>query len=232
MSTTRLLVFAFVAAAAAFAPVSAPAADRLVTVHGEGMVSVAPDTAAIRIGVTSQGKTAREASAANAKQMTAVLAAIKGSGIADSDVQTTQLSLQPQYETDKGSTARLTGFRATNQLNVRIHDINKLPDLLDHAIGAGANQMSGIEFLVSDRSKVLDQARAAAIEDAHRKAELYAKAAGAKVGPVVAISEQGASPPPRPFQAMLRAGGAAAIPVAPGEHMLHVSVTVSYELAQ
>ncbi len=116
----------------------------------------------------------------------------------------------------------------TNQITVRIHNIDKLPSLLDKAIAAGANEMSGIEFLVSGESKLLDQARADAIADAHRKAVLYAKAAGAKVGKVVAIVEQGASPPPRPFQAMRSSAGA--VPVAPGEQMLRATVTVSYEL--
>ena len=115
------------------------------------------------------------------------------------------LSLQPQYDPNKSGTARLIGFQATNQVTVKIRDIGKLPAVLDSAIAAGANEMSGIEFIVSEQSKLLDQARDEAIADAHRKAELYAKAAGMKVGRVVAISEEGSAPPPRPLQA-LRAG--------------------------
>jgi uncharacterized protein YggE len=180
----------------------------------------------IRIGVSSQDKTAREAGEVNARQMTAVLTAIKDSGIADRDIQTSRLSLQPQYDPNKGGTARLTGFQATNQVTVRIRDIDKLPTVLDRAIAAGANEMSGIEFVVSEQSKLLDQARDDAIADARRKAELYAKAAGAKLGRVVSITEEGTSPPPRPMQAM-RAG---AVPVAPGEQTLRAAVTVSYEL--
>jgi uncharacterized protein len=205
----------------------ARAAERLITVTGQGMVAVAPDTATIRIGVTSQGKTAREASAANAQQMTKVLGAIEQSGIAKKDIQTSRLSLQPQYDPKNGAN-RLLGFQVTNQITVRIHNIDNLPSLLDKAIAAGANEMSGIEFLVSGESKALDQARADAIADAHRKAELYAKAAGAKVGKVVAIVEQGSSPPPRPFQALRSSAGA--VPVAPGEQTLQATVTVSYEL--
>ena len=214
----------------AFAAISpAYAADHLVTVTGEATVSVAPDTSIIRIGVTSLGKTAREASDANARQMTSVLAAIKDSGIADKDVQTSQLSLQPQYDPNRPGAAHLTGFQVTNRVSVKIHDIGKLPAILDHAIAAGANEMSGIEFPVSDQSKLLDQVRDEAITDAHRKAEIYAKAAGAKVGRAVAISEGGASPPqPIAMQAM-RAGG---VPVAPGEQTLRAQVTVSYELTQ
>lgn len=203
------------------------AAEKLVTVTGEATIAVAPDTAMIRIGVTSQDKTAREAGDLNARQMTAVLAAIKDAGIADRDIQTSRLSLQPQYDPNKGGTARLTGFQATNQVTVRIRDIDKLPSVLDRAIAAGANEMSGIEFVVSEQSRLLDQARDDAIADARRKAELYAKAAGTKIGRVVSITEEGSSPPPRPMQAM-RAG---AVPVAPGEHMLRAVVTVSYELA-
>jgi uncharacterized protein YggE len=182
----------------------------------------------IRIGVTSQGKTAKNASDSNAKQMTAVMAAVKNSGIAERDIRTSRLSLQPRYE-NKGGTTHLLGFRVTNQLTVRIHDIGQLPAILDRAIAAGVNEMSGIEFVVSEQSKLLDQAREAAIADAHRKAALYAKAAGAKLGRVVAIIEQGASAPPRPVAAMR--AGAAAVPVAPGEQTLRATVSVSYELA-
>ena len=221
------LCFVFIVAAAFVAP-SARAAERLVTVTGEATVSVAPDMAVIRIGVASQGKTAREASDANARQMTAVLAAIKDAGIAERDVQTSRLSLQPQYDPNRSAPARLLGFQANNQLTVKIRDIAQLPGILDRAIGAGANEMSGIEFAVSEQSKLLDQARGEAIADARRKAELYARAAGAKVGSVVAIVEEGSAPPlAYPLKAM-RAG--AAVPVAPGEQTLRVVVTVSYEL--
>ena len=223
MIVSRALFVLFVAALG-LSP--AQAAEKLVTVTGEATVAVAPDTAMIRLGVGTQEKTAREASEANARQMTAVLAAIKDTGVADRDIQTSRLSLQPQYDPNKSGTARLTGFQASNQVTVRIRDIDKLPTVLDRAITAGANEMSGIEFVVSEQSKLLDQARDDAIADARRKAELYAKAAGAKLGRVVSITEEGSAPPPRPIQA-LRAG---AVPIAPGEQTLKAIVTVSYEL--
>ena len=211
-------------------PVTAQALDKLVTVTGQATVSVAPDVAEIRIGVTSHGKNAREASEANAKQMTAVMAAIKDRGITERDMQTSRLSLQPQYDPNKAGPARLLGFQVTNQLTVKIRDIDRLPSILDHAIAAGANEMSGIEFEVSGESKLLDQVRDEAVADARRKAELYAKAAGAKLGRVVAITEEGAPTPPRPLAAMR--AGAGAVPVAPGEQTLRALVTVSYELEQ
>ena len=228
MQNMRILFSAFAIAVVAFA-LPAHAAEKIVTVTGRGTMSVAPDTAMIRIGVTSRGKTAKNASDSNAKQMTAVMVAIKNSGIAERDIRTSRLSLQPQYE-NKGGITRLLGFRVTNQLTVRIRDIGHLPAVLDRAIAAGANEMSGIEFVVSGQSKLLDQARDAAIADAYRKAALYAKAAGVKLGRVVAITEQGASAPPRPVAAMR--AGAAAVPVAPGEQMLRATVSVSYELAR
>jgi len=230
MRTTHALVFAFATVLAALAPASAQTAERvekLITVSGEGTAAAVPDSAVIRLGVSSQGKTARAASDANAKEMTTVLAAIKESGVADRDIQTTSLSLQPQYEQNKPGAPRLIGFQANNQVTVKIRDIANLPSVLDRAISAGANEMSGIEFVVSEQAKLLDKARTDAIADARRKAELYAAAAGMKVGRVMAISEEGAAPQPRPYQA-LRAGAAA--PIAPGEQMLRAVVMVSFEL--
>jgi uncharacterized protein YggE len=212
--------------AALLAP--AQAADRLVTVTGEATTSVPPDAAVIRIGVAMQGKTAAEASDANAQKMSAVLAAIKNAGIAERDVQTSWLSLQPQYETGRPGTPHLIGFQATNQVTVKIRDVKALPAVLDRAITAGANEMSGIDFVVSQQSKLLDQARDEAIADARRKAELYAKAAGAQLGPVVSIAEEGAAAPIRPVLSAMRTG--AAVPVAPGEQTLHVNVSVTYAL--
>ena len=228
MTHPRILLSALILAATATVGLwPAHAADRLLTVTGEASVSVAPDIAVIRIGVTTLGKTAREASEANAKQMTAVLTAIKESGISDRDVQTSLLSVQPQYDPNKGGTARLMGFQVTNRVTVRIRDVDALPAILDRAIGAGANEMSGIEFVVSEQSKMLDQARSQAIADARRKAELYAQAAGAKIGRVMSISDEGTSPTPRPVVQAMRAG---AVPVAPGEQTLRAMVTVSYLL--
>jgi len=229
MRGSRLLVCVF-AAVIVLAPASAQTAERmekLITVTGEGTAAAAPDSAVIRLGVSTQGKTARAASDANAKEMTAVLAAIKETGVADRDIQTTSLSLQPQYEQNKPGAPRLIGFQANNQVTVRIRDIANLPSVLDRAIASGANEMSGIEFIVSGQAKLLDKARTEAIADARRKAELYAAAAGMKVGRTMAISEEGATPQPRPYQA-LRAG--AATPIAPGEQMLRAVVIVSFEL--
>lgn len=207
---------------------NAAALDRLVTVTGEGTVSVPPDMATVHLGVTTQAASAREASDANARRMTALLTAIKSGGIAESDIQTSSLSLQPQ--TGGGNTPRITGFQASNQVTVKVRDLSALSILLDRTIAAGANDVSGIEFSVADRSKALDRARKDAVDDARRKAELYAGAAGAKVGAVVTISEMTHQSPVRPMLRTMRE--AASVPIEPGEQKLQVSVTVAYELMQ
>lgn len=207
---------------------SAAALDRLVTVTGEGTLSMPPDLATVHLGVTTQAASAREASDANARRMTALLTAMKSGGIAQNDIQTSSLSLQPQM--GGGNTPRITGFQASNQVTVKVRDLSALSGLLDNMLAAGANDVSGIDFAVSDRSKALDRARRDAIDDARRKAELYATAAGAKVGAVVSISETTHQPPVRPMMRTMRE--AASVPVEPGEQKLQVWVTVAYELTQ
>jgi len=220
-------VLCFAAVIVAFAP-PVSAAERVVTVVGEASLSLTPDSAVLHVGVSTQGKTAREASDANAKQMTAVLAALKTAGFAERDLRTSRLSLQPQYDT-QSRPARLTGFQAGNQLAVTVRDVTQVGSVLDRAMSAGANEMSGIEFVVSEQSKLLDKVRAEAMADAARKAELYAGAAGAKLGRVISIAEENAGLPPGPYPMGMKIAGAAT-PVAPGEQTLRLAVTVSYEL--
>src|SRR5262249_32579795 len=137
---------------------------------------------------------------ANAKAMTAVMAALKAAGIAERDVQTSQLSLEPVRKPDGGADTPVIGFRATNQIDVMIRKITSIADVIDTAIKAGANNLGGIEFVVENPGPLIDKARPAAIADAKRKAEIYAKAAGVNVGRVVNISETGAAPPPAMFR--------------------------------
>jgi len=201
-----------------------------ISVNGEATVSAAPDLAEIDAGVTTEAKTARAASDANAKAMSAVFAALKNSGIAQKDVQTAQISLQPQITSRNNSSAppQITGYRATNRVSVTLRDIAKIGDAIDALVASGANDIGGIGFSVSQSSKLLDDARAKAIEDAHRKAAIYAQSAGVTLGGPLSIAEGGASPPVA-FRAKV-AMAAAPTPIAPGEQTLHVSVHVTYEI--
>jgi uncharacterized protein YggE len=202
---------------------------RVITVIGEGEVNIVPDLDILSGGVTTTAKTAREASEANAKAMNAVMAALKGAGIEERDVQTSRLSLQPLRDHTRNE-ARINGFQATNQVRVKVRDVTKAAEMIDKLVTAGANDIYGIQFVVSAPSKPLDAAREAAIADARRKAEVYAKAANVQLGPAVNITEDGGAAPPRP---MMRHGmEAAATPISPGEQTQRVTVTVSYELVR
>src|SRR4051812_46583008 len=200
-----------------------------ITVTGEANVMVAPDSAQVRTGVTSQGKTAREASEANNKTATALMAALRAAGIDDKDIQTTRLTLQPTYENYANSgRGKINGFQASNQVTIKVREVAKLADILDRVVTAGATDIGGIDFVVSEQSKALDAVRADAYADARRKAEIYAKAAGITLGRVIGLSEENSSFEPVPM--VLRQAASAPPPVSPGEKTLRLTVTVSYEL--
>ena len=226
----HLPVFAAIVLACAITPAIADTPPPAISVTGEATISVPPDLAEINGGVTTEAKTARDASAANNKAMSAVLQALKGSGIAEKDIQTSRLSLQPQSAPIKGDRGpmQIVGYRASNRVTVTVRDVTKVASAIDALVSSGANDISGISFMVSQASKLLDDARAKAIDDAHRKAEIYARAAGVTLGAPLNISEQGA-PGPIPYRKMAAAMADSA-PVAPGEETLRVSVSVSYEI--
>jgi uncharacterized protein len=229
MRLTRSLIVVAMSALAILP--GAHAQERFVprlTVTGEASVAVAPDYAQIRTGITTQAKTAREASDANSRAASALMAALRASGVDDKDIQTTRLALQPTYDQSQGTArGRINGFQAANQVTIKVRDITKLADVIDKAIGAGATDIGGIEFLVSEPSKALDRARGEAFADARRKAEIYAKTAGITLGRVIALSEDHAAQEPIP---MVMRQAAAPPPISPGEKTLRVTVTVSYEL--
>jgi uncharacterized protein len=219
------------AVVAAFAPVQAQApADfpSALSVTGEATVSVPPDLAQVDAGVTSDAKTAREASDANNAAMGKVLAALKGAGIEDKDYQTSRLSLQAEYAPNRSGPYPVVGYRASNRVIIRLRDVTKIAGVIDTVVGAGANDVGGINFMVSQASKLLDDARTQAVADARRKAEIYAKAAGVTLGAPLSISEEGTAPRPV-FRAKMAAEMTAA-PVAQGEETLSVVVNVSWAI--
>ena len=202
----------------------------VISTTGEATVSVAPDLAQIDGGLTSEAKTAREASDANNAAMGKVLLALKSAGIEEKDFQTSRLSLQPQSAPNRPGPSTIVGYRASNRVTVRLREVAKLANVIDTMVGAGANDIGGINFMVSQASKLLDEAREQAIADARRKAEIYAKAAGVTLGAPLSISEEGA-PGPMPYRKMV-AGMAASAPVAQGEETLRIAVSVSWAIKQ
>ncbi len=231
MKHRTVLAVALAAGALAAAPAQAqgipPAA---ISVTGEATVSVPPDLAEVDGGVASEAKTAREASEANNAAMAKVLAALKGAGIDAKDIQTSRLSLQPQSAPNRTGPSAVVGYRASNRVTIRVRDVTKVANVIDTLVGAGANEIGGINFMVSQASKLLDEAREQAVADARRKAEIYAKAAGVTLGAPLGISEEG-SPGPMPFRKMA-AGMAVSAPVAQGEETLAVTVSVSWAIKQ
>ncbi|HYZ39162.1 MAG TPA: SIMPL domain-containing protein [Stellaceae bacterium] len=171
-----------------------------ISVTGEATVSVPPDLARVDAGVTSEAKTAREASDANNVAMAKVLSALKGAGIAERDYQTSRLSLQPQYAPNRQGPSPVVGYRASNRVSIRVRDVTKIANVIDTLVGAGANEIGGINFMVSQASKLLDDAPTQAVADARRKAEIYAKAAGVTLGAPLSISEGGRARPAVPHQ--------------------------------
>ena len=205
--------------------------QRSVVVIGEGSVSVVPDYARVRGGVTTRAKTAKEATEANTKAMTAITAMLANAGIAQKDIQTARFSVQPIYESrQSNSEQKLSGFSVSNQINVTIRQIDKVGEILDRLVTTGATDVGNVEFLHSEPSAALDQARQAAVADARRKAELYAHASGLVLGGVSWITEDSRYGAPMPMTALRASAAMAPVPIAAGEDTLHVRITVGFDM--
>ena len=202
----------------------------MISVTGEATVSVPPDMAEIDGGFTTEAKTAHEASDASNAAMGKVLLALKAANIDPKDIQTSRLSLQPQTQNapNRSGPPSIIGYRAGNHVTIRLRDVTKVASVIDMLVGAGANDIGGINFLVSAASKLLDEAREQAFADARRKAEIYAKAAGVTLGAPLSISESNASVPM--FRGKMAMVPMAAAPVAQGEETLSVTVSVSWAI--
>lgn len=217
------------------------AGHTLLTLTAQGTSTRTPDLATYSAGVTTQGSSASEALAANSTRMTQVVAALKREGIADKDIQTSNLSLNPVYARPKrlpdGSyeeqTQRIVGYQATNTVSVRQRKLADMGKVIDALVSAGANQVNGPSFALAQPDAAQDEARLAAMKEVRARADLYARAAGLKVARIVSISEAGGYSPQPVMYARKEAMDAAAPapPVAAGELELSINVTVQFELA-
>lgn len=208
---------------------AAKAAAAMITVNGEGVVQAAPDMATLSVGVTTQSPTATEALAANTAAMDGVLARLKAAGVADSDLQTSNLSVNPNFTGyDSGAAPTISSYVAVNQLNVRIKALDTLGVVLDAAVSDGANTLNGLAFGLVDPKPTMDAARKAAVADAVAKATLLVEASGGKLGRVVSITEGGGYAAPQPMFRQL--ADSAAVPVAQGEVGVTAMVTMAFEI--
>lgn len=222
----RALLFALTVLLAA--PV---AADPTITVTGRGEVFAAPDEATVTIGVTTEAPEASAAMRDNSEAMGAVQARLVALGIAERDLQTTALSLQPRWDHQQSQDGqpRITGFVATNMLTVRVRDLGALGGVLDATLGDGANTLGGLSFGISDDRALRDEARRAAVAEAVATARVLAEAAGVTLGGIEEILEGGGANRPVPFARMDMAM-AESVPVAPGEVSLDAQVTITWAL--
>ena len=169
---------------------------------------------------------------ANATQMDKVMAAIKAAGIADRDIRTSGISLNPQYKYVENQSPAITGYQASNTVDIKVRDISRLGKVLDALVASGANQVNGPSFEIDQPEPVYDQARRDALEKAQARAQMYAKALGLKVRRIVSIDEGGGyrPPMPMPMMAMARAKTESDTAVAPGETTLSANLNVVFEL--
>ena len=212
-------------------PVLATAQEdaRQIVVTATGSASAVPDMAVVRIGVRREARTAGEAMRTASEAAANVLEQVASVGIEPRDVQTASISLYPVQDHSNGRTPVIRGYVASNDLTVRVRDLDVLGGLLDSVVSEGANTMNGLSFSIADPGPVETQARAAAIRKARARAETLAEAAGVNLGEVQTIAEGGAIPAPRPMMRDM-ASMEAAVPVAQGELDVRVTVTVVYAI--
>jgi uncharacterized protein YggE len=205
-----------------------------VSVSGHGQVNVPPDTASVTVGIDVIQPTLAEAQEQATAQATAVIEAQKAAGIADEDIQTESFSVNILRDNaENADPTQITGFEIVHQLQVTVRDPDKLGNLLDEAVNAGANSIYGVTFYVDDQTEAASEARVEAVEDARTKAEELAAAAGMTLGSVVSITEGTLSPMPPPVYAATgdeMAMAEAAVPVESGSSIVSVDVSMTFEL--
>ena len=206
-------------------------------INAQAQVKAKPDVATFTAGVVTKAATAEAARLDNAKKMQAVFASLKEKKIAEGDMQTSGLTINPDYVYAEGKAPTISGYQAVNTLTLRVRDMDKISDVIDALIKNGINQMNGPMFSIDQPEPLMNKARQEAIQKARARAELYANATGLKIKRIIAISENANMGNPIPYPMYARAGmmkaeaADATTQIAPGQVDLDVTVNVSYELA-
>ena len=215
-------------------PVYADDVVRRITVVGQGTVDAVPDMATVMMGVITEAKTGAGAMAQNSKSLEAVLKQLSNAGIEARDIQTSNLSLSPRWDNSLFSSTgqrKIAGFVASNNVSVRVRDLDRLGEVLDAVVQNGANSFNGLSFGLQEPEPAQDAARKDAVADARRKAQLYAAAAGVTLGDVLTISEaarQGGAPVMMAMEADMMQSRA--MPVAQGEVTVGATITIVYAI--
>ena len=232
---TALLIAPLLLAVAGAAWAQSPASDgTLLSVSAQAEATRVPDVATISAGVVTQAADANAAMQANAKQMDGVMRALREAGIAERDIQTSGINLNPQYRYAEDQPPAITGYQASNTVRIKVRDIGKLGGVLDALVASGANQVNGPSFEIDKPEAAYDEARRAALAKAQARAKMYADALGVRVRRIVSIDEGGGFQPPMPMPMMARAekGVAYDTAVSPGETTLSANLSVVFELGR
>jgi uncharacterized protein YggE len=225
-------------ATAACAQQAAPMASgdgTLLSVSAQAEAHRIPDVATVSAGVVTQAADANAAMRANAAQMDKVMASVRAAGIAERDIQTTGINVNPQYVYAENTPPKITGYQASNTVSLKVRDIGKLGKVLDALVASGANQVNGPSFEIDQPEEAYDEARRGALEKAQARAAMYAKTLGLKVRRIVSISEGAGFQPPRPMPMMAMAARGKAemdTAVSPGETTLSANLDVVFELGR
>jgi uncharacterized protein len=211
-------------------PVDEP---RILQVSARATVQRAPDRAVVQLAVENQAETARQATALNAQAMQRVLSALRRLGVAEARIQTTRIELQPRYDRPRDQPPTVVAYQATNQVVVRLDDIDLVGRVVDAAVEAGANRVTGIRFEISDPDAAYHEALRLAVQRARAEAETVAAALGEALGPALRVNTGGMQLPPpqvRMEMARMEMDMAADTPVQPGELEVHATVSITYRL--
>lgn len=204
--------------------------EHTISVAGSGKVVVVPDMATIQLGVAIERNTAKAARTAAAEAMTGVVAAIRKLGIAERDIATSSVSLNPVYTYPSNGTPKIRGYQLQNTVSVTVRDLARLSDVLDDGVVAGATTIDGISFDVADRTAAEKDAREAAVKDARATADTLAAALGVHIEGVSSVSESVSSPVLYQRAAALGAVAdvAASTPILPGTTDIVITVQVAF----
>jgi uncharacterized protein len=232
LSVAVTILFAMAVCATAASAGNAGPITSTIRVSGKGSVQAEPDTATIRIGVTTEKPSAQEAVSANTASVTKIVSGLEAGGVEKKDLKTSNFSVYAQYRTEADDKRQIISFRVSNTVVVTIRDTAKAGDILTKAVAAGSNQISGPSFSISDPEKYLNEARKKAVANAMDKARAYATAAGKTLGDIVEISEPGVPASSMGFigGAPSRALAAAPVPIETGEERLDAQIYLVIEL--
>jgi uncharacterized protein YggE len=233
---TALLIAAAIpatpAAAQSSGQVTQAIAGTRLDISATGEVTRVPDLAVISAGVVARSTTAAAALQETADKMDRVITALNRAGVDDRDIQTSSVSLNPEYRYPENQSPQLTGYSASNQVTVRFRDIRNSGKVLDALVAVGANQINGPTMTIEHPEAALDEARTRAVAQGRARAELYARALGMNVARVVSVSEGGGyyAPPPPPPAPMMASAERSYTKIEPGEQKLQVSLSMVFEL--